>query len=95
MAYGQALEQLRHAVYGKDVREALVYLFENTKDVDPKLDQNSTNAIQNRAVWEEFQKIYDKIEELNTKLDDIKENQPGPGTQAILDKAILDKTSLG
>ena len=95
MTYDQALEQVRHAIYGKDVREAIAYLFANTKDVDPKLDQNSTNAIQNRAVWEEFQKIYGKIEELNAKLDDIKENQPGSGTQAILDKAILDKTSLG
>lgn len=95
MTYDQALEQVRHAIYGKDVREAIAYLFANTKDVDPKLDKDSTNAIQNRAVWEEFQKIYGKIEELNAKLDDIKENQPGPGTQAILGKAILDKTSLG
>lgn len=95
MTYDQALEQVRHAIYGKDVREAIAYLFANTKLADPTLDRDSVNAIQNRAVWKEFQKIYGKIEELNTKLDDIKENQPRPGTQAILDKAILDKTLLG
>lgn len=72
MTYGQALEQLRHAVYGKDVREALVYLFENTKDVDTKLDQNSTNAIQNRAVWEEFQKLHNELEKLDKKLEETK-----------------------
>ena len=100
MTYDQALEQVQHAIYGKDVREAIAYLFastkfSNTKFADPTLDRDSVNAIQNRAVWEEFQKIYGKIEELNAKLDDIKENQPGSGTQAILDKAILDKTLLG
>ena len=100
MTYDQALEQVRHAIYGKDVREAIAYLFaytkfSNTNLADPTLDRDSINAIQNRAVWKEFQKIYGKIEELNTKLDGIKENQPGSGTQAILDKAILDKTLLG
>lgn len=72
MTYAQALEQLRKAVYGKDVREALVYLFANTKDVDPKLDQNSTNAIQNKVVWEEVQKLHNEIEKLNKKLDETK-----------------------
>lgn len=72
MTYGQALEQLRHAVYGKDVREALVYLFENTKDVDTKLDQNSTNAIQNKAVWEEFHKLHNELEKLDKKLEETK-----------------------
>lgn len=72
MTYAQALEQLRKAVYGKDVREALVYLFANTKGVDPKLDQNSTNAIQNKVVWEEVQKLHNEIEKLNKKLDETK-----------------------
>ena len=71
MTYDQALEQVRHAIYGKDVREAIAYLFANTKDVDPKLNQYSTNAIQNKAVWEEFQKAYQKIEKVDaaTKVD--------------------------
>lgn len=71
MTYEQALEQVRHAIYGKDVREAIAYLFANTKDVDPSLKQNSTNAIQNGAVWEEFQKAYQKIEKVGaaTKVD--------------------------
>ena len=95
MTYDQALEQVRHAIYGKDVREAIAFLFANTKLADPTLDPDSVNAIQNRAVWEEFQKIYDKIEELNTKLDE----RPGQGTEtgkyAVLDEAILDKAVLG
>lgn len=71
MTYEQALEQVRHAIYGKDVREAIAYLFANTKDVDPSLKQNSTNAIQNGAVWKEFQKAYQKIEKVGaaTKVD--------------------------
>ena len=72
MTYAQALEQLRKAVYGKDVREALVYLFTNTKDVDSKLDQNSTNAIQNKVVWEELQKLHTEVNNLNKKLDETK-----------------------
>ena len=95
MTYDQALEQVRHAVYGKDVREAIAFLFANTKLADPTLDQDSVNAIQNRAVWEEFQKIYDKIEELNTKLDDRPGQGTETGTYAVLDEAILDEVILG
>ena len=71
MTYDQALEQVRHAIYGKDVREAIAYLFASTKDVDPSLKQDSTNAIQNGAVWKEFQKAYQKIEKVGaaTKVD--------------------------
>ena len=66
MTYDQALEQVRHAIYGKDVREAIAYLFANTKLADPTLDRYSANAIQNKAVWAEFQNAYLKIDRLGS-----------------------------
>lgn len=66
MTYDQALEQVRHAIYGKDVREAIAYLFANTKLADPTLDRYSANAIQNKAVWAEFQNAYLKIDRIGS-----------------------------
>ncbi len=77
MDYKAAIDMVRHAVYGRDVREALAYCFENAAtyaeraenaaknfEVVEYLDPGSTHPVASCTVYNEFQKAYKLIRQL-------------------------------